>query len=85
MFFKGLSLFLQALIDIVAASLKLLVSLFPPSPFTFISTIGAGELMANINYFVPIYEFVTIIEAWLVAIALYYIYSMWARFLKVVQ
>lgn len=85
MFFKGLSLFLQALIDIVAASLKLIVSVFPPSPFTFIGSVGAGDLMANINYFVPIYEFIAIIEAWLVAIGLYYVYSMWARFLKVVQ
>lgn len=85
MFFKGLSAFLQVLIDLIALSAKFVFSVLPPSPFTFIKHIGFGDLLAQVNYFVPVYEFVVIVEAWLVAVGVFYVYSLWARFVKAVE
>lgn len=85
MFFAALSKFLQLLIDAVGALLSLLVGLLPSSPFEFIADSRFGELIADINYFIPVYEFVTIIQAWLVAVGLYYLYSIWARWVKAID
>lgn len=85
MFFKALSMFLQFLIDAVGAALGLLVGLLPGSPFNFISGTQFGELLSKINFFIPVYEFVSILEAWLVAVALYYLYSVYARWVKAIE
>lgn len=85
MFFTGLSNFLQIILNLVGATLQILVSLFPPSPFRLVFDSQFSDLLSKINYFVPVAEFVAITEAWLVSVAIYYAYSIYARFLKAVQ
>lgn len=85
MFFKALSMFLQFLIDAIGAVLGFLVGLLPGSPFTFVSGSQFGEFLSKINFFIPIYEFVSILEAWLVAVAVYYLYSVYARWVKAIE
>lgn len=83
--FGILSGFLQALINVIGGVLGTLIGLLPKSPFTYLSASGFGSLIAQINYFIPIYEFVTILETWLIAVGLYYIYSIWARWVKAIE
>lgn len=83
--FKGLSKFLQLIIDAIVAVLNGLCSLFPPSPFKIIEHTGFGDLIAKINYFIPVYEFVAIGEAWLVAVGIYYAISIVARWVKAIE
>lgn len=83
--FKGLAAFCQFLLDAVAAVLNVICKIFPPSPFTIIEHTGFGDLIAKINYFIPVYEFVSIAEAWLVAVALYYAISVVARWVKAID
>lgn len=85
MFFKALSSFFQFFLDAIIASINILFTFFPSSPFTFVSNSQFAGLLADINYFIPIGEFVTITEAWLVGVAAYYIYSIWARWIKAID
>ena len=83
--FAGLSKFLQFGIDAIAATINLLFSFFPSSPFSFLSNSQFSDLLGQINFFIPVYEFVSITEAWLVSVALYYLYSIWARWVKAIE
>lgn len=75
----------QKIIDTVGAALQQLINFLPTSPFTMIDNLGFGVLLGQINYFVPIYSFIAIGQAWLVAIAVFYIYSIFARWLKAIE
>jgi hypothetical protein len=83
--FRILGLFLQHIIDLVGAALTFLLSIFPDSPFTIIQNSQFADLIAKINFFIPVYEFISILQAWLVAIAVYYLYTVYARWVKAIQ
>lgn len=83
--FKGLAAFVQALLDAVVVVLNFVAGIFPNSPFTIIEHTGFGDLLAQINFFVPVYEFISLMEAWLVAVALYYAVSTLARWVKTIE
>jgi hypothetical protein len=83
--FKGLAAFCQLLLDAICVVLNAACSLFPASPFSFIANSSFGDLLGKINYFIPIYEFVTIAEAWLVAVGIYYAVSVVARWVKAIE
>lgn len=85
MFFTALSKFLQMLINIVGTVLGFLLSLLPSTPFNFISNSQFSSLLSKINYFIPIYEFVVILETWIVSVGIYYLYSVWARWIKAIE
>lgn len=83
--FKGLAAFCQGILDAICAVLNGLCSLFPASPFSLVANSAFGDLIAKINYFVPVYEFVSIAEAWLVAVGVYYAISLVARWVKAIE
>lgn len=61
-------------------------SLLPPSPFEkYISAVFDNEYLGYINYFFPIDTFITIAEAWLVAIGIYILYGVIIKWAKVVE
>ena len=76
---------LNKIIEIIGFLVGVLYSVLPPSPFTIIENSEFSSLISQINYFLPIYEFVAILETWLLAIAVFYVYSIFARWLKAVQ
>lgn len=83
--FKGLASFIQMFLDAIVAVLNAVCLLFPPSPFQVVENAGFADLIAKINYFIPIYEFVAIGELWLVAVGLYYAVSVVARWIKAIE
>lgn len=83
--FKGLAAFVQLLLDAVVAVLNAVCLIFPPSPFQLIDGSAFADLLAKINFFLPIYEFVAIGETWLVAVGLYYAVSVVARWIKAID
>lgn len=85
MFFTGLSKFLQLLLDAIGTVLGFLIGLLPKSPFKWIQGTGFEELLGQINYFIPISDFVSMLELWLVAVGVYYLYSIWARWVKAIE
>lgn len=85
MFFAALSKFLQFLLDAIATVLGFLVSLLPKSPFKWIAGSEFADLLSKVNYFIPISDFVAILELWLVSVGMYYLYSVWARWIKAIE
>lgn len=66
--------------------LSALLSLLPLSPFTgVIDQLAALPYLGYINWFIPIGKMLQIGMAWLAAIALYYAYSVIARWLKLIS
>lgn len=63
-----------------------LLSLLPLSPFTdAISTLAEMPFLGYINWFIPIGAMCKIAAGWLVAIGLYYAYSVIARWVKLIS
>lgn len=76
--------FIQGLINILVSFLNLLFGWLPDSPFAVV-TQKFGDYLSQINFFIPVYEFVAIGQAWLVAIGIWYSYVVIARWLKAVE
>lgn len=72
--------------EILDKLLSVILSLLPLSPFAdAIDSLTELPYLAYLNYFVPINTFIKIGEAWLVAIALFYLYSVIARWIKLIE
>ena len=62
------------------------MGLLPTSPFVaFIDAIGNSPWLSALNYFVPIGTFISIGEAWLVAIGVFYLYSIVLRWIRAIS
>lgn len=85
--FKLFGMFLQKIIDLLGGLLDIIITVLPSSPFTYIDSASAEiqNLLAGINFFIPIYSFIPILQSWIIAVALYYLYSIWARWAKAIQ
>ena len=65
-----------------------IIELLPESPFAVLDTVQDStiyELLGFVNWFIPFGVMITITETWLVGVALYHIYQIVLRWLKVVQ
>lgn len=74
----------DALVDLAVS----VIELFPASPFTILDELSgsvAYEWLQFVNWFVPIGTFVGIFEAWLSGVAIYYIYQIVLRWIKVIE
>jgi len=85
MLISGIFFILNKVIEIIGSIISVLYDLLPNSPFNIISNSQFSELISQINYFLPVYEFVAIMETWLIAIAVFYLYSIFARWIKAIQ
>lgn len=66
--------------------LDVLLSLFPGSPFnSFINDMASMPYLGYINWFIPIGTMLDVGTAWLVAIGIYYLYSILARWVKLIS
>ncbi len=75
--------------DILSGGLNAILSLLPDSPFKVLDDLTASgeiaEWLGYVNWFVPIYSFVGILEGWLLCIGIYYIYQVVLRWLQVIE
>lgn len=76
---------LNKLIFLVGKALELLFSLFPKSPFNFVLNSSFGDFISQINFFIPVYEFISILQMWLLAVGIYYLYSVFARWIRAIE
>lgn len=64
---------------------RVVVQLLPTSPFRdFIDSWQAPDYLGWLNWFVPVSQIITILVAWLGAIALFYLYSIIMRWVKMI-
>lgn len=85
MFFSGIFWVLNKIIFIVGSAISFIISLLPKSPFQLVQQSQFGDFISKINFFFPIYDFLAIGQLWIIAIAGYYIYSIWARWIKAIE
>ncbi len=75
--------------DILAGGVNVILSLLPDSPFKVLDDLAASgeiaEWLGYVNWFVPIYSFVGIVEGWLLAIVVYYVYQVVLRWLGAIE
>lgn len=83
-----LTTFVQFLINVFAALLNVMISVLPISPFqSYFETFSLeyGDILGYINYFLPISTFLVILCLWLTAVAVYYAWSVLARWVKLIK
>lgn len=75
--------------NILTGGLMAILSLLPDSPFKILDSLDpTGEIvkwLGMVNWFVPVYSFVGILEGWLVCIAIYYVYQVVLRWLNAIE
>lgn len=65
---------------------SLIVSVLPSSPVQkYLSSFADLPYLSWLNWFFPVSACITVAEAWLVAIGLFYIYSVILRWVKVID
>jgi hypothetical protein len=66
--------------------LSWILNLLPLSPFTdIISSMEQLPFLGYLNWFVPVGKMLAVGTAWLVAIGVYYLYSVIARWIKLIS
>lgn len=75
--------------ELISGGLKTLLGFLPDSPFKILDSLDAtgqiADLLGKVNWFVPIYSFVGILEGWLGCIAIYYVYQVVLRWLHAIE
>lgn len=72
--------------EIVTKFLDWVLALLPTSPFTkFLNMLEGVPFLGYLNYFIPVGTFITIGEAWLVSIGIFYLYSIVLRWIRAIE
>lgn len=72
--------------EIVTKFLDAVLSLLPRSPFvSFIDAMENLPFLSYLNYFIPISTFISIGEAWLVSVGVFYLYSILLRWIRAIS
>lgn len=61
------------------------VNCLPNSPFSLLDFGPVKEYLGYINYFVPVDFILSVTETWLTAVAVYYIYQAYLRWIKAID
>ena len=76
----------SGLIDSFQGFIDSLIDALPKSPIVYLSSSPEIEkFMGYVNFFIPIYTMIGLVEAWLTALVTYYVVSVILRWLKVVD
>lgn len=74
---------LQNILDIFNQLFNSIIAFLPGSPFkAIIAQLSNIPYMKYFNWFFPVHECVIVLEVWLTAVALYYMYSAIMRFIR---
>lgn len=75
--------------DLISGGLRAILALLPDSPFKILEELGPGtkiyEMLGMLNWFIPIYSFIGILEGWLVCVGVYYVYQVVLRWLHAIE
>ena len=64
---------------------KWVIALLPMSPFRAISNSSVGEFIGNIGWILPIPEMMAILQLWITAIGIFYLYQSILRFTRAIE
>lgn len=69
----------------LASAFNWVLALLPDSPFQAIDNSAVGQFMGNLNWIIPLNVILAEIEAWLTAVAIYYLYQVVLRWTKAIS
>ena len=75
----------NTIVDGLKAAGVAVVALLPDSPFAILSNTAVGQYMGWLNWLVPLEQMVAVLEVWLSAILIYYVYVTILRWIKAIQ
>lgn len=67
------------------ALIQLIDTLLPPSPFHAISNSSVAPYLAGVNWIFPVSEMIAILQAWVVAVLVWYLASAALRWAQAIQ
>jgi len=76
---------INELIRALGSVLNLIFSVLPNSPFKSFSNSGVEEYLSNIAWLIPFPQIIFLLEAWLSAIIIYYLYQIILRWVKAIN
>ncbi len=79
---------MDSLTDSLVSFAVSVIELFPTSPFTILNELSNSEFyewLQMLNWFIPVGTFVSILEGWLTCVAVYYVYQIILRWVKVIE
>jgi len=83
---KMLTKFVQAIIDGLASACSAVVGSLPKSPFESLSQLPIdNNILAFVAWLVPFPQIVSLLEAWVVCVGVYYVASIIMRWVKVIE
>lgn len=77
---------LEILGDTLSSLWEKLYDILPKSPIVYLSSNDiVAKYLGYINWFIPIYSMISVLEGWLVAVSLYYIVQVVLRWAKMIE
>lgn len=63
-----------------------LINALPPSPIAWLQANSEiNKYMSYVNWFIPVYTFIGMMEVWLTAVVIYYVVQVILRWAKIVE
>jgi hypothetical protein len=75
---------LDTIVGWLTEALTYAVNFLPNSPFEMVSNSPAATYLGYVNWFMPVSFFLTSLETWLTAVAVYYAISAILRWVKAI-
>ena len=76
----------QGIIDGLAAGLQVIINVLPQSPFDGLAALTLeNEVLEGLAYLLPLPQILSTLEAWAVAVGIYYLYMIPMRWAKAVE
>lgn len=73
------------MINLISEFGSVLIQLLPRSPFAdWIDSFQVEQFVGILNWFVPVGQMVSVFSLWLVAVGLFYLYSILMRWIKMI-
>lgn len=77
---------LEKLGETASGLLEKLIDILPKSPIVYLTANPTvREYLGYINWFIPIYSMLTLLEGWLTAIVVYYVVQIVLRWIKAIE
>lgn len=75
--------FLQWISEVFQSIFNALMSVLPKSPIVYLqSDPVVSKYIGYLNYFIPVYLWISVLQSWLLAVGIYYCYKLILRWIK---
>lgn len=76
---------LEKLGALLISALSWVVSFLPDSPFQAVSNKDVQSFLGTLNWILPLQEIVAILQLWISAVTIYYVYQIILRWIRAID